>query len=75
VARGSSFLRARGGHRQCRLREHELDAARLAQSFAAGAIITMLADTMFPEAFEQGGNFVGVTTALGFATAFLLSRP
>ena len=47
----------------------------LAQSFAAGAIITMLADTMFPEAFEQGGNFVGVATALGFAAAFLLSRP
>jgi len=47
----------------------------LAQSFAAGAIITMLADTMFPEAFENGGDRVGLATALGFATAFLLSRP
>jgi len=46
-----------------------------AQSFAAGAIITMLADTMFPEAFESGGDRVGLATALGFATAFLLSRP
>lgn len=45
-----------------------------AQSFAAGAIITLLADTMFPEAFEGAGDRVGLATALGFATAFLLSR-
>lgn len=45
-----------------------------AQSFAAGAILTMLADTMFPEAFETGGERVGLATALGFATAFLLAR-
>lgn len=45
-----------------------------AQSFAAGAILTMLADTMFPEAFEAGGDEVGLATALGFAAAFLLSR-
>lgn len=49
-------------------------ALAVAQSFAAGAIITMLADTMFPEAFESGGDRVGLATALGFATAFLLSR-
>jgi ZIP family zinc transporter len=46
-----------------------------AQSFAAGAILTMLADTMFPEAFATGGDRVGLATTLGFATAFLLSRP
>jgi ZIP family zinc transporter len=45
-----------------------------AQSLAAGAILTMLANTMFPEAFENGGERVGLATALGFATAFLLSR-
>jgi ZIP family zinc transporter len=45
-----------------------------AQSFAAGAILTMLADTMFPEAFKNGGDRVGLATALGFAAAFLLSR-
>lgn len=45
-----------------------------AQSFAAGAILTMLADTMFPEAFEAGGDSVGLATALGFAGAFLLAR-
>ncbi|HEY6749017.1 MAG TPA: ZIP family metal transporter [Mycobacteriales bacterium] len=44
------------------------------QAFAAGAILTMLADTMMPEAFEHGGNSVGVITALGFTLAFLLSR-
>jgi len=32
----------------------------------------MLADTMMPEAFEGGGNAVGLVTVVGFATAFLL---
>ncbi len=41
-------------------------------AFAAGAIITMLADTMMPEAFEHGGNLVGVVTTLGFATAYTI---
>lgn len=44
------------------------------QAFAAGAILTMLADTMMPEAFEHGGAAVGVVTSLGFTVAFLLSR-
>lgn len=43
------------------------------QSFAAGAIITMLADTMVPEATEHSGRWVGLFTMLGFAAAFLLS--
>jgi ZIP family zinc transporter len=43
------------------------------QAFAAGAILTMLADTMMPEAFEHGGSTVGLVTVLGFALAFLLS--
>jgi ZIP family zinc transporter len=45
------------------------------QAFAAGAILTMLADTMFPEAFEAEGRspFTGVVTTLGFALAALLS--
>jgi ZIP family zinc transporter len=42
-------------------------------SFAGGAILTMLADTMMPEAFEHGGKLVGVVTTLGFAVAFALS--
>jgi ZIP family zinc transporter len=43
------------------------------QAFAAGAILTMLADTMMPEAFENGGSLVGLVTALGFSLAFILS--
>jgi ZIP family zinc transporter len=42
-------------------------------AFAGGAILTMLADTMMPEAFEHGGKLVGVVTTLGFATAFAIS--
>jgi|SRR3954454_6585422 ZIP family zinc transporter len=42
-------------------------------SFAAGAILTMLADTMMPEAFEHGGKLVGLLTTLGFGVAFALS--
>ena len=45
------------------------------QAYAAGAILTMLADTMFPEAFEAEGRspFTGVVTTLGFAVSALLS--
>jgi ZIP family zinc transporter len=43
------------------------------QAFAAGAILTMLADTMMPEAFEHGGSVVGLITVAGFSAAFLLS--
>jgi zinc transporter, ZIP family len=42
-------------------------------SFAGGAILTMLADTMMPEAFEHGGKLVGLVTTLGFALAFAIS--
>lgn len=42
-------------------------------AFAAGAILTMLADTMMPEAFEHGGRFVGVVTTFGFGLAFAIS--
>ena len=45
----------------------------LTKAFAAGAILTMLADTMFPEAYESGGKGVGLATLLGFALAFFLS--
>ncbi len=42
-------------------------------SFAGGAILTMLADTMMPEAFEHGGKLVGIFTTGGFALAFGIS--
>ena len=41
-------------------------------SFAGGAVLTMLADTMMPEAFDNGGNMVGLLTTAGFALAFAL---
>jgi ZIP family zinc transporter len=44
------------------------------QAFAAGALLTMLADTMMPEAFEHGGRAVGLWTTLGFCVAFALSQ-
>jgi ZIP family zinc transporter len=46
---------------------------RLAQAFAAGAMLTMLADAMMPEAFEHGGLTVGLFTVLGFLAAAMLS--
>lgn len=38
-------------------------------TFAAGAILTMLANSMMPEAFEHGGKLAGLVTVLGFSTA------
>ena len=46
------------------------DTVAFVLTFAAGAILTMLADTMMPEAFQHGGKLVGVVTTLGFAVAF-----
>jgi ZIP family zinc transporter len=45
------------------------------QAFAAGAILTMLADEMIPEGYERSGHrkLVGVAMALGFGLAALLS--
>jgi zinc transporter, ZIP family len=45
----------------------------LIQAFAGGAVLTMLADTMMPEAFKEGGRGVGLLTVVGFALAYLLS--
>lgn len=49
------------------------NAIGLLQSFAAGAVLTMLVDTMFPEAFRRGGRTTGLFTVFGFALAYLLS--
>jgi zinc transporter, ZIP family len=45
----------------------------LAQAFAAGAMLTMLADAMMPEAYEHGGRLVGLFTVMGFLIAAMLS--
>jgi zinc transporter, ZIP family len=50
------------------------DAVAFVLAFAGGAILTMLADTMMPEAFEHGGKLVGLVTTLGFGLAFALTK-
>jgi zinc transporter, ZIP family len=46
---------------------------RYVQAFAAGAMLTMLADAMMPEAFEHGGKLVGIITVMGFLVAAILA--
>jgi ZIP family zinc transporter len=46
---------------------------QIAQAFAAGAMLTMLADAMMPEAFEHGGKLVGIMTVMGFLVAAILA--
>ncbi len=43
------------------------------QGFAAGAILTMLADTMLPQAYAHAARLTGVLVTLGFATALAIS--
>jgi ZIP family zinc transporter len=42
-------------------------------AFAAGAVLAALADTIMPEAYEQGGPTVALSTAAGFVLSFVLS--
>jgi zinc transporter ZupT len=39
------------------------------QGLAAGAMLTMIAETMLPEAYLKGGSVVGLSTLLGFLVA------
>lgn len=43
-------------------------------ALAAGAILTMVADTMIPEAFERTHLYAGLLATLGFLAAFTISR-
>jgi zinc transporter, ZIP family len=43
-------------------------------AIAAGAILTMLADTMMPEAFEEAHDLAGLVTVAGFLAAFMLTK-
>lgn len=56
------------------LREIDPNILGVLESFAAGAILAMLADTMMPEAYEEGGFLIGLATVLGFLLAFIISR-
>ena len=44
-----------------------------AQAFAAGALLTMLADTMLPEAFQEERDLTGALVVLGFAGSIALA--
>jgi ZIP family zinc transporter len=46
----------------------------VAMSFAAGAILVMLAESMIPEAFKEGGSKIGLAAMAGFTIAFILGR-
>ena len=45
----------------------------VADSFAAGALLVMLTDSMIPEAFEHGGREAGLALVIGFGVATGLS--
>lgn len=49
------------------------DVVAFMEAFAAGAILTMLADDMIPSAYVTGDKLPGLATAAGFAVAALLS--
>ena len=42
-------------------------------AFAGGAVLTMLTNTMMPEALHHGGKLAGMVTTVGFALAFGIS--
>lgn len=49
------------------------DVLAFTLAFAGGALLTMLADTMMPEAFSDSGKLVGLVTTLGFGLAYLVT--
>ena len=42
------------------------------EGIAAGAMLTMIAETMLPEAYFKGGSIVGISTLLGYLTPIYL---
>jgi len=49
------------------------DVVAFTLAFSAGALLTMLADTMMPEAYKDTGQLAGIVTTLGFGVAFWVS--
>lgn len=49
------------------------DVLAFTLAFAGGALLTMIADTMMPEAYRDSGKFVGLVTTLGFGLAYLIT--
>lgn len=44
------------------------------QSFAAGAVLGLIADSMLPQAYDEGGPWVPFATAAGFLLSFMLNE-
>jgi CRP-like cAMP-binding protein len=44
------------------------------EGLAAGAMLTMIAQTMLPEAYIKGGNIVGLATLMGFLVALFFKE-
>ena len=49
------------------------DVLSVALGFAGGAVLASLADTVMPEAFDNGGPFVAFATTAGFFLSFVLA--
>ncbi len=49
------------------------ETVSLPLAFAAGAVLASLADTLMPEAYEQGGPTVALSTTAGFLLSFVLA--
>lgn len=67
-----SGLAAFAGYAVFRNLSPDIIAATVA--VAAGAILTMLSNTMIPEAYDEAHNLVGFITVIGFLAAFLLTK-
>lgn len=46
----------------------------LVLAFAAGGLLAAVADTLMPEAYDEGGSWVAFATAAGFLLSFLLNE-
>ncbi|MDJ0681443.1 MAG: cyclic nucleotide-binding domain-containing protein [Xenococcaceae cyanobacterium MO_167.B52] len=44
----------------------------LLESLAAGAMLTVISETMLPEAYAKGGSIVGLSTLLGFLAIIII---
>ena len=56
------------------LHDLNLNTLGMLESLAAGAILAMLAGSMMPEAYEEGGYAVSILTIAGFLVTFVMSR-
>ena len=50
------------------------EALALARAIAGGAVLASTADTIMPQAYDQGGAYVAFATAAGFLLTFLLTQ-